>query len=75
MSGEECLLHFPWWMIHRGDVVTDVLQTTQPTRDGAVTAIWQIVSIRPAPSNGVSIYRFLTSRTCLMAGTARHKSG
>ena len=25
MSGEYCLIHFPWWMIHLGDVVTNVL--------------------------------------------------
>ena len=25
MSGEDCLLHFPWWKIHLGDVVTNVL--------------------------------------------------
>ena len=22
MPGEDCLLHFPWWKIHLGDVVT-----------------------------------------------------
>ena len=26
MSGEVCLLHFPWWLIHLGDVVTDIAQ-------------------------------------------------
>ena len=25
MSGEDCLLHFPCWKIHFGDVVTNVL--------------------------------------------------
>ena len=25
MSGEDCLLHFPWWKIHLGGVVTNVL--------------------------------------------------
>ena len=25
MSGEYCLLHFPWWKIHLGDVVTNIL--------------------------------------------------
>ena len=25
MPGEDCLLHFPWWKIHLGDVVTNIL--------------------------------------------------
>ena len=25
MSSEKCVLHFPRWMIQRGDVVTDIL--------------------------------------------------
>ena len=25
MPGEDCLLHFPWWMIHLGNVMTNVL--------------------------------------------------
>ena len=24
MPGEDCLLHFPWWKIHLGDVVTNI---------------------------------------------------
>ena len=25
VSGKDCLLHFPWWKIHLGDVVTNIL--------------------------------------------------
>ena len=35
----------------------------------------QIVSNRPAPSNGGPIYRFWGMRTRWMAGAAAHKSG
>ena len=37
MSGEDCLLHFPWWKIHLGDVVTNVL---------CIQALYQILRRR-----------------------------
>ena len=40
------------------------VQKTQHTRGVAVTAVWQIVSIPPAPSNRGLIYRFCASRSC-----------
>ena len=57
------------------------LQTTQPTRGGAVTAVWQskvkIVSTPPASRNGARFTGFFCNsamRTRCMTGTA-HKIG
>ena len=44
------------------------LQTTPPTRGGAVTVVWQILSTPHAPSNGGLIIVFWASRPCGSAG-------